>query len=137
MKKKDGVDVKMTEQESEELDRFLTNEVNFYMMFSAILMIIALSILVMSKLNLDASSRFIYVLFRVFIVTGVLGLLGILKVFYYAFVSSLLYHGKCKYVSRKKPCFVQNIKRSELKGKKFLVVKVIGFRYAIRVTPLG
>ena len=49
MKKKDGVDVKMTEQESEELDRFLTNEVNFYMMFSAILMIVALSILVMSK----------------------------------------------------------------------------------------
>ena len=123
----------LKESELCELNSFVLDEMMFSSTCAGIGGVVAFAIYIMSIMQLPVTSRMIYSLFRLFIVMCIVMVIGTIRYIYYALVSSRIVKGKMKVVMMKNSSFVKNYKRKGLKGKKYAVVKTLGFKYALRV----
>lgn len=126
----------LTHEESRNLHVFFENELHSNCIIFAISLTICVGIYAVSVLQIDAESRFIYVLYRIFLVSVFMSGLCCLRIICLLLAMFLIDRGRYTVFRARKYRRCINYSKQDLKGKEYYVLHVLWYRYAFRV-PSG
>ena len=128
--------VVLTKKEYKEIEQAIRSKRYFRCFFGAANVVVAGAIFALSKVGFEVDSTLIYMLLRVFVICGLFGIWFLWLGLWSTIVLIRFRQGMCDVVVCTKPHFCMNVVRRDLRGKRYIMLKCLSVKYALRLKNL-
>lgn len=125
--------ITLSKMETKEIISFLEFQKSFSFIFGGFAIVLSAGIYAVSQVGFSPWVPMAYILLRIFIVSAVFGFVLFGRGAYLIVVSALFDKGKVKFIVCKRSHWCANKSMKKLKGHKYVMMKCLWFRYALRI----